>query len=67
MTETKSRNWLKEIREKSNLTQDEAAVKANIKRTTWASVEQGQRDPSVKTAKKMANAFDFEWTIFFTD
>lgn len=67
MVEYKSRDWLKRLRRSVHLTQSEAASKANVKRTTWASIEQGQRAPSVGTAKKIAQALDFEWTIFFTD
>jgi transcriptional regulator with XRE-family HTH domain len=33
----------------------------------YSVVETGERKPSVKTAKKIANAFGFDWTKFFED
>ncbi|WP_149315798.1 helix-turn-helix transcriptional regulator [Lentilactobacillus buchneri] len=65
MIETKPLTWLQKKREDSELTQEEAASKANVSRTTYASIEQGYRRPSVPTAKKIASALNFEWTYFF--
>ncbi|WP_347566882.1 helix-turn-helix transcriptional regulator [Bacillus sp. A1(2020)] len=45
------RNWLKHIRLSKGLTQKEVANKANIARTTYASIEQGERNARVPTAK----------------
>lgn len=65
MMEIKARNWLQQIREKFGFTQEEVATRAGISRTTYASIEQGYRKPSVATAKKIAKALQFKWTIFF--
>lgn len=58
-------NWLTKLRLEKNLTQDEVAQLSNIPRTTYSSIEQGRRRPSVEKAMKIADALDFEWTLFF--
>ena len=59
------RKWLKEIREKNNLTQKEVAMKVKISRQYYGMIENGERVPSVDTAKKIAEIFNISWTIFF--
>lgn len=59
------RKWLKNQRIELSITQEEAAKKSGIARTTYAMIEQGERDPSVAVAKKIAQALGFQWTIFF--
>lgn len=61
------RNWLKQKRVSMNLTQEQVAKRAGIARTTYAMIEQNQRDPSVNIAKKIAKTLGFEWTLFFDD
>lgn len=58
-------NWLTKLRLEKDLTQDEVAQLSNIPRTTYSSIEQGRRRPSVEKAMKIADALDFEWTLFF--
>ncbi len=60
-----NRDWLVEYR--SNRTQQEVADQAGITRSCYAHIEIGRRDPSIATAKKIARALGFDWTIFFTD
>ncbi|KYC82626.1 helix-turn-helix transcriptional regulator [Bacillus sp. FSL W8-0445] len=67
VTKTKQRTWLKHQRLTKGLTQKDVADKAEIARTTYASIEQGERNASVPTAKAIANILDFDWTIFFDD
>lgn len=67
MTGIESRSWLFEIRDEANFTQEQVALAAGIQRTTYASIEQGYRTPSVKTAKRIAHVLGFKWTIFFED
>ncbi|MED1234694.1 helix-turn-helix transcriptional regulator [Bacillus paralicheniformis] len=67
VTETKQRTWLKHQRLTKGLTQKDVAYKAKIARTTYASIEQGERNASVPTAKAIAEILDFDWTIFFDD
>lgn len=58
-------DWLKEKRLACGYTQETIADKAGIAKTTYASYEQGQRNPSVKNAKIIASILGFSWTIFF--
>ncbi|MCA1183437.1 helix-turn-helix transcriptional regulator [Bacillus licheniformis] len=67
VTKTKQRIWLKHQRLTKGLTQKDVASKAKIARTTYASIEQGERNASVPTAKAIAEILDFDWTIFFDD
>ena len=57
----KMRDWLL----KNKMTQEEVAVKAEISRTTYASIEQGRRRPSVESAMRIASILGFDWTLFF--
>lgn len=59
------REWLKKKRIEAGFTQEKVANKAGIARTTYAMIEQGEREPSVEVAAKIANALKFKWTIFF--
>lgn len=61
------RQWLKEKRTNQGFTQEDVAELAGVARTTYAMIEQGERDPSVSTAKKIAQTLNFKWTIFFDD
>ncbi|OSH17509.1 DNA-binding helix-turn-helix protein [Enterococcus faecalis] len=53
------------LRIKNKMTQEEVAVKAEISRTTYASIEQGRRRPSVESAMRIASILGFDWTLFF--
>ncbi|PKH09822.1 XRE family transcriptional regulator [Planomicrobium sp. MB-3u-38] len=59
------REWL--IEKRGHLTQQEAADLIGISRGAYANIEVGNRNPSVKVAKRIADAFGFHWTIFFTE
>lgn len=59
------RTWLKDIRVEKGLTQKEIASKVDIATTTYASYEQGWRNPTVENAKRIASVLNFDWTIFF--
>jgi transcriptional regulator with XRE-family HTH domain len=61
-------DWLVKLR--GELTQEEAAEKCGIRRSTYANIESGNRSPGIDKAKKIAIGLDFEkhgldWTIFF--
>ncbi|MCY7983399.1 helix-turn-helix domain-containing protein [Bacillus inaquosorum] len=66
-TKSKQREWLKCHRLNKGLTQKDVAAKAKIARTTYASIEQGERNAGVQTAKAIAKVLDFNWTLFFDD
>lgn len=59
------RDWLIEIRSNLNLTQEAVAEKAKISRAYYTEIETGSKNPSVKSAQKIAEALNFEWPIFF--
>lgn len=60
-----TRLWLKEIREDKKLTQEDVAKRGGFARTYYTMVETGKRTPSVKMAKEISGALDFDWTRFF--
>ena len=60
-----ARKWLLEKRNNANLTQEEVAIKANIKRPYYSQIELGVRRPSVKVAKEIATIIGFDWVLFF--
>lgn len=59
------RIWLKDIRDQKDMSQEEFADFLNVPRTTYAMIEQGNRNPSVTKAKQMALQLNVEWTLFF--
>lgn len=59
------RDWLKEKRVKSKMTQEDVALKVGVARTTYAAYERGERDPSVGVAMNIAKLLKFKWTLFF--
>ena len=61
------RTWLKDIRAKKELTQQEVANAANVDVTMISKIELGERQPSVKVAKKIASVLEFPWTRFYED
>lgn len=61
------RAWLKNKRTELNLSQEEVADKSKIERQYYQMIESGRRNPSVKVAKRIAEALNFYWIIFFDD
>lgn len=61
------RKWLKDIRDSKGLTQEQVAILSGISRSHYTHIEQGTKTPSVKVAKRIASALNFDWTIFFED
>ena len=62
------RHWLKELRSESgNMTQEQLAKKVGISRTMITEIENGNANPSVKVAKKIAAVLEFDWTRFYDD
>ena len=57
------RDWLIEIRGKRS--QQKVADQIGIAQSTYACLETGVRNPSVKMAKRIAEVMHFEWTRFF--
>lgn len=59
------RDWLKELRVKRKLTQEEVARLSGISRSHYTHIEQGNKTPSVDVAKAIAKTLKFDWVIFF--
>lgn len=62
------RSWLKKLRhELHNLTQEQLAKMVGISRTMITEIENGNANPSVEVAKKIAAVLGFDWVRFFED
>lgn len=62
------RSWLKKLRHEShNMTQEQLAKKVGISRTMITEIENGNANPSVEVAKKIAAVLGFDWTRFYED
>lgn len=60
----KRRQWLIDLRNEMDLTQEQLAERAGVERSTLTKAENGS-SVSIKTAKKIASAVGCSWTIFF--
>lgn len=56
---------LLEIRKSKGFTMRQVAEASDIAESTYCMIENGDRRPSVETAKKIAAALGFDWTRFF--
>lgn len=65
MQHVKARHWL--IKYRGERTQQEVADKSRLSRSFYTEIENGDKNPSVETAKKIAKALGFKWTNFFED
>lgn len=61
------RQWLIQMRELKGLTQQDVAKLAGISRSYYSGIELGTRNAPAKTAKKIAAALGFDWTVFFEE
>ncbi len=60
------RKWLFDKRKLKQMTQNQVAKKADIKRPYYSMIENGIKTPSTTVAQKLGDVLDFDWTIFFT-
>ena len=56
---------IKELRKKMGLSQEKLALEAEIDRTYLAGVEQGKRNPSLRSLEKILLALDISFHDFF--
>ena len=61
------RTWLVSIRKEKGASQKDVADGAAISQPAYCRIEIGKVDPSVGTAKKIADVLGFPWTRFFED
>jgi len=57
-------NILAELRAKKNITQQQLADSVKVTRQMISAIENGAQ-PSVKTAKKIAQVLGIDWTLLF--
>lgn len=60
-----NRDWLIDKRKKECKKQAEVAKDADISFQYYSRIENGERNPSVVVAKRIAKALNFEWTLFY--
>ncbi|MFR9083591.1 MAG: helix-turn-helix domain-containing protein [Coprococcus comes] len=58
---------IKELRRALELSQEKLALKAEVDRTYLAGVEQGKRNPSIKSLEKILKALEGSFGEFFKD
>lgn len=58
---------IKELRSATGLSQEKFALKINMDRTYYASVEAGKRNISLKNIKKLADGFNVSLEELFKD
>ena len=58
---------IKELRRALGLSQENLALKAEVDRTYLAGVEQGKRNPSIKSLEKILKALEVSFGEFFKD
>lgn len=58
-------NRIKELRHQQGLSQEKFALKINMDRTYYASVEAGKRNISIKNIKKIADGFNISLEELF--
>ena len=63
MERGKARKWL--VKYRGELTQQQVSDMAKLSRSYYTEIETGDKNPSVETAKRIAEVLDFDWTLFF--
>lgn len=61
------KKWLIKYREKRKLSQSDLASMVGVSREYISMIETGNRNPSVAVAKKIGEALEFKWEIFFKE
>ena len=58
---------LRELRVMKGLTQTELGKLAQLSQNDISLIERGLRNPSARTAKRIARVLDFDWTDFYKE
>ena len=58
---------MKRLRKACGLTQEQLAYEVHVSHSLIWKIENGERKPSVKIAKRIANVLGFPWTDFFEE
>lgn len=67
MIEEKVGQRIKQIRNEKGLSQEKLALKAELDRTYLAGVEQGKRNPSLKSLEKIVDALEISFHELFSE
>ena len=59
------REWLFKLRTSRGMSQAKCGAACGITQAMYGMIERGERNPSVKTAKRISEMFGFPWTKFF--
>lgn len=59
------RAWLRELRKSRDETAEHVAKCNNIATSTYLHYENNLRNPSVEVAKRLAQYYGIDWTLFF--
>lgn len=59
--------FLKELRLAKGMTQNDVSKFAGISQPTYCNIENSERRPSVKMAKKIGAVLGFDWTKFYEE
>lgn len=61
------RDWLLKARRDRKMTMDSVAEAVGISRYAYFRFEHGQMNPSVATAKRIADCLGIDWTRFYDE
>ena len=61
------REWLISLRKKAGLPQKYISEQVGISQASYCTIERGKINPSVETAKRIADTLGFKWTRFYED
>lgn len=61
------RGWLREIRRAKRLSEKEVAEAVKISQPSYHRIETGQQNPTVDTAKRIADFLGFYWGRFWEE
>ena len=61
------REWLIAMRKESGFSQKYVSEQSGISQPAYCAIEKDVNQPTVKTAKAIADALGFDWTKFYED
>jgi len=61
------RHWLIQLRKERGLSQHQLASQIGISRSYYSEIEVGVKTPGGRTAKKIADFFGFDMSIFYDE
>lgn len=58
---------IKQLRKNANLSQEQAALAADITPVFWGQIERGEKNPTVVTVEKICGVFNISLSEFFSN